>query len=86
MAKRLNGIVTKGGMTDTVLVEVTRRTPHPLYRKLLTRTKTYKADTRDVKAGVGDQVTIIETRPLSKDKHFKIEKVTTAKQTKGEAK
>ena len=85
MAKRLNGIVTKNVMQDTVLVEVTRKTPHPLYRKLLKRTKSFKADTTEVKANMGDNVIIVETRPLSKDKHFKIEKVVTAKNAAKEA-
>ncbi len=82
MAKRLNGIVVKADMKDTVLVEVTRKTAHPMYKKLLTRTKSFKADTKEVKAGVGDHVSIVETRPLSKDKHFKIEKVLKEKGTK----
>jgi small subunit ribosomal protein S17 len=83
MAKRLNGIVTKVSTQDTVIVEITRRVAHPLYKKLLTRTSRFKADTKDVQAGLGDEVIIAETRPLSKDKHFKVEKVVS---TKGGAK
>jgi len=79
MAKRLNGIVIKAEMKDTVLVEVTRKTAHPMYKKLLTRSKSFKADTKEVKASVGDHVSIVETRPISKDKHFKIEKVLKEK-------
>lgn len=79
MAKRLKGIVIQEGMQDTVVVEVTRRTPHPLYKKLLTRSSTFKADTKEVKASIGDTVVIVETRPISKDKHFKIEKITEEK-------
>ena len=79
MAKQLNGVVIKAEMKDTVIVEVTRKTAHPIYKKLLKRTKKYKADTKEVNASVGDQVAIVETRPLSKDKHFKIGKVLAAK-------
>jgi small subunit ribosomal protein S17 len=79
MAKQLNGIVVSSDMKDTVIVEVTRKVAHPIYKKLLKRTKKFKADTREVKAAVGDQVSIVETRPLSKDKHFKIGKVLVAK-------
>ena len=79
MAKRLNGVIVKVGMKDTVVVEITRRTPHPLYRKLIKRSSTFKADTKEVNAALGDTVTIVETKPISKDKHFKIEKVLQEK-------
>lgn len=82
MAKRFSGIVLRAGMTDTVIVEVTRKIAHPMYKKLLKRTKTFKADTKENKASVGDTVSIIETRPISKDKHFKIEKILVSGKAK----
>lgn len=77
MNKVLTGIVLKDGGNNTVIVEVTRKTPHPLYKKLLKRSKKYKADTKEVAAKKGDTVQIVETRPISKDKHFKILAVVT---------
>jgi small subunit ribosomal protein S17 len=77
MAKQLKGVVVKIDMKDTALVEVTRKVAHPMYRKLLKRSKKYKADTTEVKVGVGDTVNIIETRPLSKDKHFKVASIVS---------
>jgi len=72
MQKIFSGIVVSTKMDKTAVVEVTRRTPHPLYKKLLKRSKKYKADTGDFKVSLGDRVKIIETRPISKDKHFRI--------------
>ncbi len=76
MAKTLSGIVTSVGMQQTVTVEVFRKVPHPLYRKLLKRSKKYAValDGKDVQ--VGDTVTIVETKPVSKNKYFKIQEVT----------
>jgi small subunit ribosomal protein S17 len=70
MAKILTGKVVSNGMTNTIVVEVVRRTPHPLYRKLLKRSKTYKVETNGVNVPLGERVRIVETKPLSKDKHF----------------
>lgn len=72
MAKVMKGKVISTSMKNTVIVGVIRKTPHPLYRKLLTRTKKYKVDTNNQTVTVGDIVTIIETKPISKDKHFKL--------------
>lgn len=70
MSKIITGKVISMKMTDTVLVEVVRRTPHPKYKKLLRRTRNFKADTNGQKVAIGDTVHIIETRPISKDKNF----------------
>lgn len=75
MQKIFNGIVVSVKMNKTAVVEVTRRTPHPLYKKLLKRSKKYKVDTGELKISAGDRVKITETRPVSKDKHFKIVEV-----------
>lgn len=72
MAKILQGKVISNKMKNTAVVEVSSRTPHPLYKKLLKRSKTYKVDTRDQKVEVGQTIKIIETRPISKYKHFAI--------------
>ncbi|GIW61271.1 MAG: 30S ribosomal protein S17 [Patescibacteria group bacterium] len=75
MAKTLRGKVISTSMQNTAVVEVTRRTPHPVYKKLLTKSKKYKVDTRNVNVNVGDEVVIVETRPISKEKHFAVAQV-----------
>jgi small subunit ribosomal protein S17 len=59
----------------TVIVEVVRRTPHPLYKKLLQRSKRYKVDMGSFALTLGQSVKIAETRPLSKGKFFKVTEV-----------
>lgn len=72
MAKILTGIVVSTAMTNTVVVEVTRHVPHPLYKKLQKRSKKHKADSNGQSVTVGQTVKIIETKPISKGKHFKL--------------
>lgn len=72
MSKILTGTIISTKMENTAVVEVVRRTPHPKYKKLLRRSKNIKADTNGLKVAVGDVVQIVETRPISKDKNFKI--------------
>ncbi len=72
-AKILSGKVTSIKMQDTILVEVTRRVPHPLYRKLLRVSKQFKVDIKGQEVPeIGKTVKIIETKPISKTKHFKL--------------
>ena len=73
--KALKGIVVSTKMQNPIVVEVTRRTPHPLYKKLMKRSKKYKVDSNNITAKVGDSVAIEEIKPLSKDKHFKLVKI-----------
>lgn len=70
--KTLNGIVVSTKMQNTAVVEVTRRVAHPLYKKLMKRSKRYKADIAEFTPEVGDMVTISEIKPISKDKYFKL--------------
>ena len=70
MAKSFKGKVIQTKMNGTVVVEITTKKPHPLYRKLITRSKTFKVDSKGSAVTVGDEVTIQETRPISKGKHF----------------
>lgn len=72
MNKILTGKVTSVKMQGTVLVEVERRTPHKLYGKLLRRNKSYKVDINGQTVNLGDIVKIVETKPISKSKHFKL--------------
>lgn len=75
MSKRLTGKVVSTGMEKTVVVEVSRTKPHPMYKKLLKRSKRIKADTGSFALTVGQAVIIEETRPLSASKFFKVVEV-----------
>lgn len=75
MAKVLSGKVTSVKMQDTVIVEVTRFVPHPLYKKLLKRSKSFKVAVNGHTLEVGKRVKIVETKPVSKDKYFKVQEV-----------
>lgn len=75
MKKTMDGLVISHKMQNTAIVEVVRRTPHPMYKKLIKREKRYKVDTKGVTVSEGDSVRIEETLPLSKDKNFRIIKV-----------
>ena len=66
------GIVVSDKMQKTVVVAIERRYPHPLYGKMVTRTKRLKAHNEDNSAKTGDRVRIMETRPLSKDKRWRV--------------
>ncbi len=72
MEKTLIGTIISLKMNRTAVVEVTRKNPHPLYKKLLKRTTKFKADTADLNLEVGQKVKIVETKPISKDKSFKV--------------
>jgi small subunit ribosomal protein S17 len=70
MAKILTGTVISTAMNGVAIVEVTRKTPHPLYKKLLKRSKKFKVALAGQAVAVGDTVSIRESRPISKDTHF----------------
>ena len=66
------GVVLSDKMQQTAVVEVTRLAPHPLYKKVLKFRKRYKAHNEGNAAKTGDRVRMAETRPLSKDKRWRI--------------
>ena len=68
------GVVVSKSGTKTVKVAVSYRERHPLYGKIVTRTKNYHVHDEDDNAKVGDTVTIMETRPLSATKRWRIVK------------
>ena len=70
--KVLKGIVVSDKMDKTVVVSVSRFVKHPLYGKFYKVSKKYKAHDADNKYKIGDKVEIVETRPISKDKRFKV--------------
>jgi len=70
--KILKGMVTSDKMDKTVVVEVTRFVEHKKYRKRIKKKKKYKAHNENNIKKIGDMVEIEETKPMSKEKHFKI--------------
>jgi small subunit ribosomal protein S17 len=70
--KLRTGTVVSDKMDKTVVVLITRRVPHPVYGKMVTRTKRVKAHDQENSAKTGDTVRIMETRPLSKDKRWRV--------------
>ena len=72
MRKTRTGVVVSDKMDKTVVVEIRTRVKHPLYGKIMNRTKKFKAHDENNEAGIGDTVRIMETRPLSKDKRWRL--------------
>lgn len=70
--KTLKGTVVSDKMDKTVVVAVTRFVKHPKYQKFLKITKKYKAHDETNAHKAGDKIEIVETRPISKDKHFSV--------------
>jgi small subunit ribosomal protein S17 len=70
--KFLKGIVVSDKMDKTVVVSVSRFVKHPLYGKFYKVSKKYKAHDENNKYKTGDSVEIVETKPISKDKKFKV--------------
>ena len=74
MSKRreLVGTVIPSKMDKTVIVEIARKYPHPKYKKYVSKTKKYYAHNIDVECNAGDLVRIIESKPLSKLKRWRV--------------
>ena len=66
------GEVVSTKMAKTIVVEVTRKVPHPLYKRILTKRSKFYAHDEEGKAKMGDQVRIVESRPLSKLKRWEL--------------
>ncbi len=69
------GTVVSDKMDKTVVVAVQDNVKHPLYKKIMKRTITFKAHDEENACRIGDKVQVMETRPLSKDKHWRVVKV-----------
>ncbi len=70
--KTLRGVVVSDKMDKTRVCLVSSRKKHPIYKKFITFTKKYKFHDEKNESNVGDTVEIMETRPLSKDKYFRL--------------
>ena len=75
LRKNRVGIVVSDKMDKTIVVAIEQRVKHPLYKKIVKRTKKFKVHDENNVAGVGDKVLIAETRHLSKDKCWRLEEV-----------
>lgn len=72
LRKERVGIVISDKMDKTIVVAINERVKHPLYKKIVSRTKKCKAHDEKNECGIGDKVRIAETRPLSKDKCWRL--------------
>ena len=70
--KTLVGLVTSDKMEKTVVVSAKDRVRHPLYKKIVNNTYKLKAHDENNECGIGDRVKVMETRPLSKDKRWRV--------------
>lgn len=70
------GKVVSDKMEKTVVVAVETKMRHPIYKRTITTTKKFKAHDENNSAHVGDTVVIMETRPLSKDKRWRVVEIT----------
>lgn len=71
----LKGVVVSDKMNKTIVVAVTRLKKHPKYEKYYKVTKKYKVDDEKNEYKMGDKVIIVECRPISKEKHWKVVKL-----------
>jgi len=69
------GLVTSNKMNKTLVVEVSRVAKHPKYGKYVKRNKTYQVHDENNEGAIGDQVQIAQTRPLSKNKRWRLVKI-----------
>lgn len=73
--KQRVGVVTSNKMTKTITVSVERRLRHPIYGKFVKKTKKFMAHDENTECQIGDLVRIMETRPLSKRKRWRLVEV-----------
>lgn len=74
------GHIVSDKMDKTVVVAVERLKRHPLYKKTFRRVVKYKAHDEDNKCRLGDKVRIVETRPLSRQKRWRVDEIITRKE------
>ncbi len=77
LRKSMIGTVTSDKMQKTVVVTVERKVKHPMYGKYVVRKSKFKAHDEKNEAKVGDRVLLYETKPISKDKKWKVGKILT---------
>ena len=72
LRKTMVGKVVSDKMDKTVVVSIQDNVKHPLYKKIIKRTVKFKAHDEKNECGIGDRVMIMETRPISKDKNWRV--------------
>ena len=72
MRKERVGVVVSDKMDKSIVVAIRTRVKHPLYGKIMNRTTKLKAHDENNECGIGDTVRVMETRPLSKEKHWRL--------------
>ena len=75
LRKERVGIVVSDKMDKTAVVAISERVKHPLYKKIVSRTKKLKAHDENNECRVGDKVLVTETRPLSKEKCWRVSEI-----------
>ena len=70
-----DGVVVSDKMQNTVVVLVEEKKPHPLYKKVVTHNRRFKAHDEEGRCAIGDRVRITETRPLSKEKRWRVAEI-----------
>jgi small subunit ribosomal protein S17 len=70
-----SGVVVSDKMDKTIVVEVTRTVIHPVYKKYVRRRKRFMVHDEENRCRIGDEVMIVETRPLSRQKNWRVRKV-----------
>jgi small subunit ribosomal protein S17 len=81
--KQMVGVVTSAKMLKTIVVRVTRRVQHPLYERYVRVSKKFYAHDEQGEARPGDTVRIVETRPMSKLKRWRLEEVVSRRTSVG---
>ena len=72
MKRIFDGVIVSTKMQKTAIVRITDKFPHPMYKKLIKRDTGFSVDTAGFTPVIGKKVKIVETKPMSKTKHFKI--------------
>jgi small subunit ribosomal protein S17 len=75
LRKIREGLVVSDKMDKTIVVSVSNKTMHPLFKKTVNKTTKFKAHDENNECGLGDRVEIAETRPLSKDKRWRLVRI-----------
>ncbi len=75
LRKTMTGKVVSDKMDKTVVVQIEDRVKHPLYKKIMKRTIKVKAHDEENSCGIGDTVRVMETRPISKDKRWRVAEI-----------
>lgn len=72
LRKTITGVVTSSARNKTIAVKVERKVKHPIYGKYVKKSKKFHAHDEENQCGIGDTVTIMETRPMSKTKRWRL--------------